>query len=133
MANGHVKYGMYIEVKDYWWNLECTNVNVVDATLEELKKNGLGMIDDCKDEIPVILHSFELDAAVKVLASDTDLPHLYCTNEREPPEPLQRWLVMLGTTLIIQSGVIIWLLPRMFCCRKSIFNQGESPLNFTYK
>ena len=132
-ANGHIKYGMYIEVKEFLWNLECLGVNTVTETLRVLRENGLGTIDDCKDDIPVILHSFELDAALEVLAADTDLPFLYCTNEYEFPEPLQRYLIALAATLVVQIGLVLWPLRRLLLCKRNEFAQGESAVSLSYK
>ena len=101
--------------------------------MKVLRENGLGTIDDCKDEIPVILHTFELDAAAALLALDTDLPILYCTNEYEYPEPLQRYLIGLATTLIIQIGLVLWPLRRLLLCKRNEFAQGESAVILSYK
>ena len=44
-----------------------------------LKSYGLSTIDDCKDSIPIIIQSFELDALV-AFESLTDLPRVMLTH-----------------------------------------------------
>ena len=43
--------------------------------LDVLKSYGLSTIDDCKDTIPIIIQSFELEALQK-MATLTDLPRV---------------------------------------------------------
>lgn len=66
---------MYIEIKDWKWNMEFAGYNTADLLYEHLVKNGLDRIENSKDDIPIVIQSFELDALV-YFNTLTDLPNV---------------------------------------------------------
>ena len=71
--NAERRIGLYIEIKDWKWNKEWTGLNTADMIYEHLVKNGLHTIEGSREDIPVVIQSFDLDALMyfKTLA---DLP-----------------------------------------------------------
>lgn len=74
--NTERKIGLYIEIKDWQWNIDWVGHNTADVLYEQLKKNGLDTIEGCRDDIPIIVQSFELEA-LDYFRTLTDLPNVF--------------------------------------------------------
>lgn len=59
----------------------------------ELEKNGLGSIEDCKDDIPIIIQSFDIEAILYYEAI-SDLPLAFALGVKSWPfkKKLKLWL-----------------------------------------
>lgn len=53
--NAERNIGLYIEIKDWQWNMDWVGHNTADVLYEELARNGLETIDKCRDDIPIIV------------------------------------------------------------------------------
>jgi hypothetical protein len=60
--NSERKVGLSIELKEWQWYLDREGWNTADMIQEVLVKNGLDTIDGCKDDIPIVIQSFEDEA-----------------------------------------------------------------------
>ena len=60
--NAERRIGLYIELKDWQWNLDYGGNNSADLLHELLAKNGLDTIESCSDDIPIVIQSFEIEA-----------------------------------------------------------------------
>jgi len=61
-VNAERKVGIYVEIKDWQWNFEYAGHNQADMVYDLLVKNGLDTIEKSKEDIPVVIQSFELPA-----------------------------------------------------------------------
>lgn len=53
--NAERKVGLYIELKDYSWNIQYAGYNTADVMQRILNENGLGTVAECMDDIPIIV------------------------------------------------------------------------------
>jgi len=53
--NKERKVGLYIELKDWSWNKLYSGYNTADVMQRILVENGLGTVEECKDDIPIIV------------------------------------------------------------------------------
>ena len=74
--NAERKIGLYIELKDWQWNIDWGGANSADLVYETLVKNGLDTIEKCKDDIPIVIQSFDLPA-LEYFSTLTELPFTY--------------------------------------------------------
>ena len=72
-VNAERKVGIYVEIKDWQWNFEYAGHNQADMVYDLLVKNGLDTIEKSKEDIPVVIQSFELPA-LQYFRKLTDLP-----------------------------------------------------------
>ena len=93
VLNAERKIGLYIEIKDWQWNMDWVGYNTADIFHDLLVENNLDTIEACKDDIPIVVQSFELEA-LKYFRTLADLPNTFlvgvdCANVYE-----QIWLIV---------------------------------------
>ena len=88
--NAERKIGLYIEVKDWQWNIDYTGDNQADMLHELLVKNELDTIDNCKDDIPIVIQSFELEA-LEYYSHLSDLPRTLVMGIDQSSSLMQLW------------------------------------------
>ena len=54
--------------------MQYSGYNTADLLYEKLVSNGLDTIEGCKDDIPIVIQSFELEA-LEYFKTLTDLPN----------------------------------------------------------
>lgn len=69
--------GLFVEMKDYVYNLNYLGIDMAEELYSILTHYGIGTIADCTNKMPVIIHSFEVEALDK-FATLSDLPMNKC-------------------------------------------------------
>ncbi|CAD8124936.1 unnamed protein product [Paramecium sonneborni] len=68
--------GILLEIKDYQYHLEYAGVSIVELVIDELQRFGIGTIKDCKNVVPIVIMSFDMNA-IKASRELTDLPRVF--------------------------------------------------------
>lgn len=58
------------------YHLEYAGVSIVELVINELSRFGIGTIKDCKNVVPIVIMSFDMNA-VKATRELTDLPRVF--------------------------------------------------------
>ena len=74
--NAERKIGLYIELKDWQWNMDWIGYNTADVFWDLLKKNNLETIEKARLDIPIVVQSFELEA-LEYFRTLGDLPNTF--------------------------------------------------------
>ena len=79
VTNKETKLGLSIELKDWEWIMLYSGHNTVDLVYEGLIQNGLSTIDQSKNDIPIIIQSFE-EEPLDYFKTLSDFPLIICTH-----------------------------------------------------
>ena len=78
--NAERRVGIYVEIKNAEWYRRVNGLDPGAIIYETLKANNLHTIDGCKDDIPTVIQSFDLESLEdwRDRFSESDLPRVFC-------------------------------------------------------